>query len=121
MLKPALTLGPEHRRRCRCRQTEQSTQRRLQSTIGPAAQQIGITAEVPTEGQRGIDGDVFIEIEATEQEVEEAVIVGGDPSFLRVGVDAGLAAVATDQIGAGEVRIGIALVADVAIGTDADQ
>ena len=59
-----------------------------------------------------------MEIIGAEQEVERAIIVGGNPRFTGIGIDRGVGAVAADQIGAGEIRILIGEAANAAICAD---
>src|SRR3546814_1476641 len=49
--------------------------------------------------------DLLVEIIAPDQEIDRAVEIGSEAHFLGEGVDRDVVALATDQVGSGEVRI----------------
>ena len=115
VFEPALAAAAELASR---RARQQRAQRRFQAGIGTTRKRAGIVAEIPTKGQLAAGIDILVEIEGANQEVDRAVELRRDTEFGRVGVDGVAAAVFTDQIGAGEIAVGIGGKPHAAIGTD---
>src|SRR3546814_3163257 len=65
--------------------------------------------------------DLLVEIIAPDQEIDRAVEIGSEAHFLGEGVDRDVVALATDQVGSGEVRILVGEGAHLAIGRDRGQ
>src|SRR3546814_10852999 len=84
-------------------------------------QRIAIGAEIVAEEELVLLVDLLVEIIAPDQEIDRAVELGSEAHFLGEGVDRDVVALATDQVGSGEVRILVGEGAHLAIGRDRGQ